>query len=383
MYKLSVNVGKFAHSLALAGKCIDSKPTIPIMADVLISNDGNGFMVSSSNAEMRIDQPIEMSMVEGEFAPFCVNYGKLSTAVSTLSKDTDITLVIDGNKLVVNHTTGKFAIPVENADEYPITPKLVEDDEENKVISFKCNASMLIKNLNLAKNSVSTDNLRPQFCGVCFDIVESKLNIVSTNGQTMFLVRDEAIEPFNGESITKQIIVPATALNAIATVFADSNDVNVTTDSRNIFITNNSGVKYCVRLTEGKFPNYNALFPELENRSVKVDKNILETILKRANIFTNAITGMVIMTKTGSNLVISGEDLDLATSTKESLPILNESGVEEGFRIGCNLGYLFSMLATIDDTEVVFNFDTPQRAFTIVEDDETSNKTALVMPMNI
>lgn len=383
MYKLNVNVGKFAHSLALAGKCIDSKPVIPITADVLISNEGDTFVISSSNAEMRIDQPIDMSMVEGEFAPFCVNYAKLSTAVSTLSKDTDITLVIEGNKMVVNHTTGKFAIPVENADEYPITPKLVEDDEENKVISFKCNASMLIKNLNLAKNSVSTDNLRPQFCSVCFDIVESKLNIVSTNGQTMFLAQDETIEPFNGENITAQILIPSTSLNAIGTVFVDSNDVNITTDNKNVFITNNSGIKTCVRLTEGKYVNYKMFIPELENRSIKVDKNILETILKRANIFTNAITGMVIMTKTGNNLVISGEDLDLATSTKESLPILNESGVEEGFRIGCNLGYLFSMLATIDDTEVVFNFNTPQKAFTIVEDDETSNKLALVMPMNI
>lgn len=383
MYKLNVNVGKFAHSLALAGKCIDSKPVIPITADVLISNEGDTFVISSSNAEMRIDQPIEMSMVDGEFAPFCVNYGKLSTAVSTLSKDTDITLVIDGNKLVVNHTTGKFAIPVENADEYPITPKLVEDDEENKVISFKCNASMLIKNLNLAKNSVSTDNLRPQFCGVCLDIVESKLNIVSTNGQTMFLAQDETIEPFNGENITAQIIVPSTALNAIATVFADSNDVNITTDNKNVFITNNSGIKTCVRLTEGKYVNYKMLIPELDNRSVKVDKTILDTILKRANIFTNALTGMIVMTKSENNLIISGEDIDLSTSTKESLPILNESGVEEGFRIGCNLGYLFNMLATIDDTEVVFNFNTPQKAFTIVEDDETSNKLALVMPMNI
>jgi len=383
MFKLSVNVGKFAHSLALASKCIDSKPVIPITADVLISNNGNTFEISSSNAEMRIDQPIEMSMVEGEFVPFCVNHAKLSTAVSTLSKDTDITLVVDGKSLVVNHTTGKFAIPIEKADEYPIKPTLVEDDEENKVVSFKCNASMLIRNLNLAKNAVGTDNLRPILCGVCLDIVESKLNVVSTNGQTMFLAKNEIIEPFNGESITAQILIPASALNAISTVFADSNDVNITTDNRNVFITNNSGVKYCVRMTEGKYVNYSMLIPQLENRSVKVDKTILDTILKRANIFTNAMTGMVVMTKMGNNLVISGEDIDLSTSTKESLPILNESSVEDGFRIGCNLGYLFSMLATIDDTDVVFNFDTPQKAFTIVEDDETSNKLALMMPMSV
>ena len=141
---------------------------------------------------------------------------------------------------------------------------------------------------------------------------------------------------------------------------------------------------YGVRMVEGAYPNYLMLIPQVENNDVVVDRKMLETILKRASIFANNQSGMVVLTKEGSNLNVSGEDLFFHTSINDKLPIKNESSVEEGFEIGCNLVYLNNVLCATESEDVVFKFnDTPIKAFLLVEKDGNADKVLVLMPMKI
>ena len=380
MFKIKIGVNEFAHKLAIVGKCVDSKPVIPITGSVLISDDTNGFKMTSSNSEMRLEVPVELSVESGDFEPLCIEYAKISNAVSTLAKGTDITLEVEGKKVVVTHSTGKFTIPCDNGKDYP--QSLPVDNSEG-YYSFKCNGAALIKNINLAKMCVSEDRTRPFLCGVCLDVMETTFNIVSTSGFSFFLKKDEPMETTNGEPVNKKLIIPSSVLPALTGIFANSEEITVETDMKRIYFIDESGMKHTIRMVEGEYPNYNILIPQWEMTDVVVDKKVLETMLRRASIFTDSKVNMVIFSKEGDSLCLSGEDTLFSTSINEKLTILNENSLADGFRIGCNLIHLNNVLSAIETGKVIFRFSEPTKAFLMSEDGGDDDKLLLLAPMKI
>jgi len=377
MVKLKVGVNEITRVLGLVGKCVDVKPLMPIMSNVLFKLDCNQFMAVTSNSEMRIELPITMQVEEGEFSALCVNHAKLSSGVASLPADTDIEMIVEEGSLVVVHETGKFKIPTDDAKDYPVSTPLEEDTYQ-----FECNGSMLIKYLDLAKLCVATDNLRPQLCSVCLDIIDSKLNIASTSGVSMFVEEKEDIDIIRGTE-NRQLLIPSSSLPAIVSIFNDSELVKVTTDGKRLFIGNSGDILFSVRMVEGAYPPYMSIIPQEVGNEIKINKNMFERILKRASIFSNISTHLVVLTYRSGNLLITGEDIDFSTSINEKLPVLNETTLEEDFRIGCSLIHLGNVLSAIETENVILRFNSPQKAFTLSEDDETSKKLLLIMPMAI
>lgn len=379
MFKLSVGVNDFTHVLAMCGKCIDAKAVMPIMSNVLISSNENGFFVTSANMEMRIEMPIEMSIESGEFAPFCVNYDKLSNAVSTLTKGSNITLSIGDKKMEVVHDMGKFAVPIDNPNDYPTSSILGED-----IQSFKCDYGILSYHIAMAKAHISTDMIRPQLCSLCLDVIGDKMNVVSTNGYSIYLKKNISIESDSEQNI--QLLIPSRAINAIIGVFADSDMLEFTTDRKRVMIKNDNGVKFIAILSEGNFVPYERAIPNIDDtNSIVVNKNQLLNTMKRANVFTNAMTNLVVFSRQGSDFCVSCEDIDFAISMSEKTPILNNENVtiKDGFRIGASLVHINNVLNAIKTDDVIFKFNTPEQAFTLQEQDGDDDKVLVLMPMKI
>lgn len=381
MFKISIGVNDFAHTLAVAGKCIDSKPIIPIMANVLISGDeASGYKLTSANQEMRLEVPIELKLVEGEFVPFTIEYEKINNAVSTLTKGTDIVFEVEGNRIRVIHDMGKFEVPSLPAIDYPTN---LPPTNEEGYYSFKCNGASLIKNLNLAKLCVSEDRTRPQLCGVCLDVMENTFNIVSTSGFSFFLKKSEEMETPDGNPVNKKLLIPTSILNPIVGIYSNSEEITIESDMRRIYFIDENGMKFCARMIDGEYPNYNVLIPQYEMTDIVLDKKVLETMLRRASIFADSKVNMVVITKEGSNLTLCGEDTLFSTSINERLAIENENSLAEGFRIGCNLIHLNNVLSAIETDKVIFRFSEPTKAFLVSEQSGDDDKILLLMPMRI
>ena len=381
MFKISIGVKDFAHTLAIAGKCIDSKPIIPIMANVLISGDETyGYKLTAANSEMRLEIPIELNVDDGTCKPFCIEYEKISNAVSTLTKGTDITFEVDEKKVVVTHNTGKFVVPSMPANDYPVS---IPPENAEGYYSFKCNGAAFIKTLDLAKLCVSEDKSRPFLCGVCLDVMENTFNIVATSGFSFFLKKNEPIETADGEPINKKLIIPSAVLPAVIGIFANSEEITIETDLKRIYFIDEKGMKHTIRMVEGEYPNYNVVIPSWEMENVKVDKKMLETMLRRASIFTDSKVNMIIFSKEGNNLCLSGEDTLFSTSINEKLPIQNENNLAEGFKIGCNLVHLNNVLNAVETDEVIFRFSEPTKGFLMSEEGGDDDKLLLLMPMKI
>lgn len=381
MFKVSVGVNEFAHKLTIAGKCIDSKPVIPIMGSLLIDKSPQGFIMSATNSEMRVDIPVELNVEDGEFEPFCIDYTKLSNAVSTLERGTNIVFEIDDKKAVVNHSAGKFAVPMDNkAKDYPVS---VKPENEEGYFSFTCNGAALIRNLNMAKPCMSEDKTRPFICGVCLDVFENTFNVVSTSGMLVFCKKNEPMTTSDGNPINRKLIIPSSVLSAVIGIFANSEEITIETDLKRIYFIDENGLKHTIRMVEGEYPNYLKLIPECEMSDIVVNKKSLESALRRASIFTDSKVNLISLTKTGSELFIAGCDMLYATSFNENLSILNENTLADGFKIGCNLVYLYDVLSAIETESVKFKFSEPSKVFMVEEENGDDEKILLLAPMKI
>lgn len=73
------------------------------------------------------------------------------------------------------------------------------------------------------------------------------------------------------------------------------------------------------RLIEGRYPNYNAVIPQGNPNELTVDRKSLLSTIKRVLPFASASSQLVRLSIEPGKLTVSSEDIDFATSAKESI----------------------------------------------------------------
>ena len=102
--------------------------------------------------------------------------------------------------------------------------------------------------------------------------------------------------------------------------------------------------------------------------------------LKRISIYSNRTTHQVRLKITGSELLISAEDLDFSNEANERLVCEH---VGDDIEIGFNARFLIEMLGNIDTKLIELHLSAPNRAGLIIpqEQDENEDVLMLVMPV--
>ena len=139
---------------------------------------------------------------------------------------------------------------------------------------------------------------------------------------------------------------------------------------------------YC-RLVDGNYPNYSAVIPKENPNELCLDRNILLNSLKRVSIFSNQSTRRVKFKISGSEIIISGEDLDFSNKAHETLKCDYEGNDIE---IAFNGKFLIEILSTLISNKINMYFSNPSKAAIIKPDDNTQENEdvlMLIMPMHI
>ena len=134
------------------------------------------------------------------------------------------------------------------------------------------------------------------------------------------------------------------------------------------------------RLIDERFPDYENVIPLDNNNTVVVKKDELLSSLKRIAIYANKTTHQVRLKITGSELLVSAEDLDFSNEANERLSCEHDG---EDLEIGFNARFLVEMLSNIDSDEITLKRSAPNRAGIITpnEKEEEEDILMLVMPV--
>jgi len=201
---------------------------------------------------------------------------------------------------------------------------------------------------------------------------------VSTDGHRLVkYIRTD----IKGDEVDHDMIIPRKSLNLLKSVIPSdkSTDINLEFNASNAFFSFEN-VKMVCRLIDERYPDYDNVIPSDNSNIVILDRSEILGSLKRISIYANKTTNQVRFKISGSEILISAEDLDFSNEANERISCEHDG---DNIEIGFNAKFLIEMLSNIESDKVRFKLSEPNRAGLIVPDNMSENEdiTMLVMPV--
>ena len=156
-------------------------------------------------------------------------------------------------------------------------------------------------------------------------------------------------------------------------------EVSYTVDGSHAYFNVGNETSFKIRVIDAKYPNYEAVIPEGNDKSFTVDVKEFLTSVKRVSLFSNSDTKQVILTLGKEFTTISGQDINYNTSAKE---LVKGSYEGEDMEVGFNSRYLVSLLNVLGDGSVKMTFSHPSKPV-LMYSEKLPKMTQLVMPIAI
>lgn len=346
-----------------------SSTVLPILENFLFEIKDNTLTISATDLQtsMVTSLPIE-AKEEGRVAmPSKILIDTLKTL-----PDQPVAFSVDMQSLAIEISAGdgKYKLSGENADDFPKIPVV------DNVSTVKLAASILAEAINKTIFAVSNDELRPAMSGVFVQLNEQNITFVATDAHRLVRYRRTDV----GTDKATSIILPKKALTLLkSSLPSDDTSVSVEYNNTNAFF-NFGSINLICRLVDERYPDYEAVIPQVNPNRLTVDRLVFLNTLRRVVIFANKTTHQVRLKISGSELHISAEDLDFANEAHERLSCQFEG---DDMEIGFNAKFLVEMLNNLSSDEVVLEMSTPNRAGLLLPAIKADNEEILMLVMPV
>lgn len=224
----------------------------------------------------------------------------------------------------------------------------VDDDFKNNV-DFEVNKEFLS-----LFDFAGKDYIRPAMTGIYLSD-----EICATNAHILKTIKKDTFKDYN-------IILPSISLKLLQTEI-----YTVSHNSRHIQFKNENSI-LTFNLIDSKYPNFKVVIPQYSELNIKVDKKELLNAVKKCMLFSNKVTGMLILELNGFNFKITGADIDMNLEHTEILNHTSNKTID--FKIGLNGNLLQIVLKNENSNTIEFDFHGNNKPVLI-------NKNNLIMPM--
>ncbi len=362
-----------SSKLVALSRVINSKNSLPILADFVFEVQNNVLLLTASDSENMMKTQIELNDSDGD-GRFAIGNHDLLEAVKGFSEQ-PITFDVNTteNMAKIIYQNGQFSLPIENADEFP---QAQEAGDDAKVITIPGN--LLADNINRSIFATAQDELRPVMNGIYFDLTPECLAIVASDGHK--LVRNK-ISTIKSEA-PASFILPKKPASLLRNMLGkDEGNVTVKFNERTAEIEYNDGKIIC-RLIEGRYPNYNSVIPQSNPNQITIDRNGLLSALRRVQPFANDSSNLIRFHIENGILQLDAEDYDFSKTATEKMSCEYNG---QTMSIGFKGSSFIEILSNFDCPEVIIQLADPSRAGLVLpsEQPEDQDILMLMMPMLI
>lgn len=370
--QFTLSSGTLNSRLQNLARVINSKNTLNILDCFLFEVANNQLTVTASDNENVMQSTITLDSCSGD-GRFALSNKTIINAVKELPEQ-PLSFNVNENdySIEITYQNGKYNFTGQAAEEYPIAQGI---EDGASVITIE--SELLAENISRSLFATSQDEIRPVMSGIYFDIKADGLTIVATDGHK--LVRNRLLNA-KVEDAAASFILPPKPAQLLKGVLSRSEDETVIRfTSRSAEVTFADGKLTC-RLIEGRYPNYSSVIPAGNPNVLTIDRKSLMGALKRVLPFASESSQLVRFHLTAGNLEVSSEDIDFATSAKESIACdYNGTTMDIGFKGST----VYEILNNLNSEEVTIQLADPSRAGLIVPTTQPENQDILmlIMPM--
>jgi len=367
--KFIVSSGALLKQVSSISGVITSNPVVPILENFLFEIESGKLTVTASDLQTSMITEIEVEAKEdGNIAvPAKI---LLDTLKNLPEQPVTFSINEETYGVEISSDNGRYKLAGENATDFPKAP-VVSDGQ-----TVELSSEVLGKAIGNSVFATSSDELRPAMTGVYLNIGGDNATFVATDGHRLIRYKRADIS----SDTENAIIIPKKALSLLnACLPNEKSEVSVQFNVSHAFFQFEN-VRVICRLIDERFPDYENVIPANNENTISINKEELLGSLKRIAIYANKTTHQVRLKVTGSELLISAEDLDFSNEANERLSCEHEG---EDIEIGFNARFLVDMLSNISSEEVEIKLSAPNRAGLILpkKQDENEDILMLVMPV--
>jgi len=350
---------------------ITSNPVVPILENVLFEIEGGNLLITASDLQTSV--MVELQVESKEDGSVAIPAKILIETLKNLPEQ-PVTFSIDDQNynIEINSDNGRYKLAGENSADFPKVPGV------NDGYSSDINSEILNSAISNTIFSTSTDELRPAMTGVFFKLASTGCTFVSTDGHRLVkYIRTD----IKGDEVDHDMILPRKSLNLLKSILPTdkSSDIKLDFNASNAYFSFEN-IKMVCRLIDERYPDYDNVIPSDNSNTVTITKSELLGSLKRISIYANKTTNQVRFKISGSEILISAEDLDFSNEANERISCEHDG---DDIEIGFNAKFLIEMLSNIESEKVILKLSEPNRAGLLIPEDINDNEdiTMLVMPV--
>jgi DNA polymerase-3 subunit beta len=376
--KFTITRDNLQQGLASVGASIPTRTTLPVLSNILVEADASGVRMSGTDLDIAVSLQVPADVEDA--GALTVPAKKLQELARELPEH-PVRLVTKGDRLEITCGRASFRLNGMPRDEFPTFPAV------NFEQSWRVPGRILHTLIRQTSFAVSTEESRPILNGVLWQLADSSMRMVATNGHRLARISVPADGPGAPRA---DLIVPPKALAQVERLFGGDEEVEVArsdggagSQGGNHLGFRHGGTEVYTRLIEGPYPNYEQVIPKDNDRIAIASKTGLQQALRRMAVVASEQTHRVRLAFTSGMVRLSVETPDLGEAQDELEVDYNGEPLEIGF----NANYLLEVLKYIPSEDVKLSFKAPERAATLEpmasKGEAAPDYLCLVMPLRL
>ena len=371
-------------ALQLVSRAVATRPTHPVLANVLITADAGTNRLSLTGFDLNLGIQTSLAASVETSGAITLPARLLGEIVSRLASDSPITLATEesGEQVQLTSLSGSYQMRGLPADDYPELP-MVESG-----MTLKLQPAGLVQALKGTLFASSADEAKQLLTGVHLRFNAKALEAAATDGHRLAVLQvEDALEDAAANSDDAAegfaVTLPARSLREVERLMAgwrSDDPVSLFCDrGQVVFLAADQMVTS--RTLEGTYPNYGQLIPDGFNRTLALDRRGLIAALERIAVLADQHNNVVKFTSQPDEGVVQiSADAQDVGSGSESLAA-NLTG--DAIQIAFNVRYLLDGLKAMGSDRVVLHCNAPTTPAVLKPEGDAEAFTYLVMPVQI
>jgi DNA polymerase III subunit beta len=372
--KLRVERDVLADSVAWAARTLPSRPSLPVLAGLVLTATEGGLQLSSFDYEVsgRVDISADVA-TEGT----SLVSGRLLADIARSLPPAPVTIESEGTRISITCGRSSFTLPTLPVEDYPQLPVMPTTSGSVGGAAFAAAVAQVAI-------AAGRDDTLPTLTGIRMEIEGSTIVLAATDRYRL-AVREFSWNP-QVPSMSSHALVPARTLADTAKSLADVDEVIIALSSggagEGLIGFEGHGRRTTTRLLDGEFPKYRSLLPTESSAVANVETAMLMDAVKRV--------ALVAERNTPVRLAFEGSELTLragAGDDAQAVEVLESTLDGDSIDIAFNPAYLLDGLAAVGSTVTRFSFTQATRpaVLTGVDDDQKSldDYKYLLMPVRL
>ena len=368
-----------SRGLAVVGRAVANRATLPVIHNVLLSVDQSMLKLSATNLEIAMTTWVGAKIEEE--GSITVPARLLSEFVNSLPND-PINLQLDEGSglLEISSGSSKAHINITDASEFPPIPTV--DDG----IAAEVDPLVLRSAITRVAFAAATEESRPVLTGVELKLDESKFTMAAADGFRLAVHHGALLKPVPEEM---SVIIPARTMNELNRLISDREEpveILMTPAKGQVMfrIRGSDTVEIVSQLLQGTFPNYEQLIPQSYTTRAVMDLPTVLRAARTASIFARDGSNIIRMHLMPAEADTEPPKVEISARSEEvgdneDTVDLDEIEGEEG-KIAFNSRYLLDVLSVLEKGKVALETTTSSSPG-VFKPTESDDYIHVVMPM--